>query len=82
MTSGFTTHESSCGRKTEEDTQYTCKPLRDLRYLFRITNECHSNEHTQNLVYGDKISQDNSKELAQLDRDCTPKQTGDRSSDP
>ena len=69
-------------KKTEEDTQYTCEPLGDLRYLFRSTKECHSNEHPQNLVSGDKISQDNSKEPTQLDRDCTPKQTGDRSSDP
>ena len=61
---------------------FTCEPLGDLRYLFRTTNECHSNEHPQNLVSGDKISQDNSKEPTQLDRDCTPKQTGDRSSDP
>ena len=68
--------------KTEEDTRYTCELLGDLRYLFRTTNECHSNEHPQNLVSGDKISQNNSKELTQLDRDCTPKQTGDRSSDP
>ena len=57
-------------RKTEEDTQYTCEPLGDLRYLFRTTNECPSNEHPQNLVSGDKISQDNSKEPTQLDRDC------------
>ena len=68
--------------KTEEDTQYTCEPLGDLRYLFRTTNECHSNEHTQNLVSEDKISQDSSKEPTQLGGDCTPKQTGDRSSDP
>ena len=34
-------------KKTEEDTQYTCEPLGDLRYLFRTTNECHSNEHPQ-----------------------------------
>ena len=47
-------------KKTEEDTQYTCEPLGDLRYLFRTTNECHSNEHPQNLVPGDKISQDSS----------------------
>ena len=67
-------------KKTEADTQYTCEPLRDLRYLFRTTNECHSNE--QNLVSGDKISQDSSKEPTQLGRGCTPKQTGDRSSDP
>ena len=31
-------------KKTEEDTQYTCEPLGDLRYLFRTTNECHSND--------------------------------------
>ena len=49
-------------KKTEEDTQYTCEPLGDLRYVFRTANECHSNEHTQNLVSGDKISQDSSKE--------------------
>ena len=69
-------------KKTEEDTQYTCEPLRDLRYLFRTTSECHSNEHTQNLVSGDKISQDICKEPTQLGRDCTPKQAGDKSSDP
>ena len=69
-------------KKTEEDTQYTCEPLWDLRYLFRTANECHSNEHPQNLVSGDNISQDTSKEPTQLNRDCTPKQTGNRSSDP
>ena len=45
-------------KKTEEDTQYTCEPLRNLRYLFRNTNEGHSNDHTQHQVSGDKISQD------------------------
>ena len=69
-------------KKTEEDTQYTCEPLGDLRYLFKTTNECHSNEHHQNLFSGDKISQDSSKQPTQLGRDCTPKQTGDRSSNP
>ena len=34
------------------------------------------------MVSGDKISQDSSKEPAQLGRDCTPKQAGDKSSDP
>ena len=34
-------------KKTEKDTQYTCEPLGDLIYLFRTTNECHSNEHPQ-----------------------------------
>ena len=68
-------------KKTEEDTQYTCEPLGDLRYLLRTTNECHSNKQPQNLVSGDKISQDSSKEPTQLGRNSTPEQTGDRSSD-
>ena len=67
--------------KKTEDTQYTCEPLGDLRYPFRTINECHSNEHSQNLVSRDEISQDSSKEPTQLGRDNTPKQTGDRSSD-
>ena len=82
MIPGFTTHLLSCGKKTEEDTQYTCEPLGDLRYLFRTTNECHSNEHPQNVVSGDKISQENSKEPAQLGRDCIQKQAGNKPSDP
>ena len=49
------------------------EPLGDLRYLFRTTDEKHFNEHTQNQVSGDKISQDSSKEPTQLDRDCSPK---------
>ena len=40
-------------KKTEEDTQHSC--------------ECHSNEHPQNLVSGDKISQDSSEEPTQLE---------------
>ena len=68
-------------KKTEEDTQYTCEPLGDFRYLLRTTNECHSNKQPQNLVSGDKISQDSSKEPTQLGRNNTPEQTGDRSSD-
>ena len=60
-------------KKTEEDTQYTCEPLGDLRYLFRTTNEFHSNEHPQNKVSRGKISQDRSKEPTQLVRGCTPK---------
>ena len=35
-------------KKREEDTQYTCEPLGDLRYAFKATNESHSNEHHQN----------------------------------
>ena len=72
MTPGFTTHKP--WKKTEEDTQYTCEPLGDLRCLFRTTNECHSNEHPQNLVSGDKTSQDTSKEPTQIGMDSTPKQ--------
>ena len=40
----LTIHESCHGKKTEEDTQYTCEPLEDLRYIFRTTDECHSNK--------------------------------------
>ena len=65
MTPGFTTHESPW-KKTEENTQYTCEPLGDLTYLFRTTNECHSNEHPQNLVSGDKIFQNSSKDQHSL----------------
>ena len=61
---------------------YTCEPLGNLRYFFRTTNECHSNELPQHQVSGDKISQDNSKESRQLGMCCTPKQTGDRPLDP
>ena len=39
-------------KKTGENTQYTCESLGDLRYLFRTTNRCHSNEHPQNQVSG------------------------------
>ena len=70
MTPGFTTHKP--WKKTEEDTQYTCELLGDLRYLFRTTNECHSNKRPQNLVSGDKISQDSSKEPTHLGTGCTP----------
>ena len=35
-------------KKAEEDIQSTYEPLGDLRYIFRTTNECHSNEHPQN----------------------------------
>ena len=34
-------------KRTEESTQYTCEPLGALRYLFKTTNECHSNEYSQ-----------------------------------
>ena len=50
--------------------------------LIQDYNEGHSNEHPQNQVSGDKISQDSSIELTQFGRGCSPKQTGDRSPDP
>ena len=68
-------------KKTEEDTQYTCEPLGDLRYLFRTTNECPSNKQPQNLVSGAKISQNSSKGPTQLGKNNTPKPTGDSPSD-
>ena len=61
-TPGFTTHGVKPWKKTEEDIQYTHEPLGELRYLFRTTNECHSTDHPQHLVSGDKISQDSSQE--------------------
>ena len=67
-----TWHESS-GRKQKRTLNTPVSPRGDLRYLFRTTIECHSNEHPPNLVSGDKISQDSSKEPTQLDRDRTPK---------
>ena len=82
MTPGFTIQESSCGRKQKRTLNTPVSPWEISRHLFRTINECHSNEHPQNLVSGDRISQDSSKEPTQLARGCTPKQTGDRSSDP
>ena len=81
MTPGFTTHRSSHGRKQKRTLNIPVSPWEILRYLFRTTNECPSNKQPQNLVSGDKISQDSSKEPTQLGRDNTPKQTADRSSD-
>ena len=42
-------------KKTEEDNQYTCEPLGDLRYLFRTTNEYHSNEQPKIKFLGIKF---------------------------
>ena len=42
-------------KKTEKDNQYTCEPLGDLRYLFRTTNECHSNEQPKIKFLGMKF---------------------------
>ena len=81
MTPGFTTHESSRERKQKKTLNTPVSPWEDLRHL-RTTEKCHSNEHPQNLVSGEKISQLSSKEPTHLGRGCTPKQTGDSSSDP
>ena len=82
MTPGFTTHESSRERKQKKTLNTPVSPWEDLRHLFRTKEECHSNEHTQNLASGEKISQLSSKEPTHLGRGFTPKETGDRSSDP
>ena len=82
MTTGFTTHESSRGRKQKKTLNTLVSPLGDLRYLFRTTNERHSNQHLQNSISGDKISHDSSKQPTQLGKGCTPEQTGDKSPDP
>ena len=66
-------------KKTEKDSQYICESLGQLRYLFRTTKEWHSNKHPHNLVSGDRNSQDSSKESAQLGRDFTPRQAGNKS---
>ena len=79
-------------KNTEEDTQYTCEPLGDLRYLFRTIHECHSDEHPQIKFLGIRLLrialkshrsliQDSSKEPTQLGMGCAPKQTGDGSPD-
>ena len=38
-------------KKTEENTQYSCEPLVDVRYMFRTTNESNSNEYSRNLSF-------------------------------
>ena len=78
MTPGFTTYESSCGRKQKRTLDTPVGPW-EISDTYSELPMSHSNEHPQNLVSGDKISQDNSKEPTELDRDCTPRQTGDRS---
>ena len=68
-------------KKTEEDTQYTCEPREDLRYLFRTTNECHFMNTPKIWFLGIRFLWIALKSQ-QLGRDCTPKQARDRYSDP
>ena len=82
MTPGFTTHESSRGRKQKRTLNTPVSPWEISDTYSGLPMSVILMNTPQNLVAGTKISQDNSKELTQLDRDCTPKQTGDRSSDP
>ena len=82
MTSGFTTHESSHGRKQKRTLNTPVSPWEISGTYSGLQVSVILMNTPQNLVSGDNISQDNSKEPTQLDRDCTPRQTGDRSSDP
>jgi len=82
MTPGFTTHESSHGRKQKRTLDTPLSPWEISNTYSKLPMSAILMKTPQNLVSGDKISQDNSKEPTQLDRDCTPRQTGNRSSDP
>ena len=82
MTPGFTTHESSRGRKQKRTLNTPVSPWEISDTYSELPMSVILMNTPQNLVSGDKISQDNSKEPTQLDRDCTPRQTGNRSSDP
>ena len=82
MTPGFTTYESSRGRKQKRTLNTPVSPWELSDSYSGLPMSAILMKTPQNLVSGDKISQDNSKEPTQLDRDCTPRQTGNRSSDP
>ena len=82
MTPGFTTHESSHGRKQNRTPNTPVSPWEISDTYSELPVSAILMNTPQNMVSGDKISQDNSKEPTQLDRDCTPRQTRDRSSDP
>ena len=75
MTPGFTTHKSNHGRKQKRTLNIPVSPWE--------ISDTYSGLHisailieTQNLVSGDEISKDSSKEPTQLGRDCTPKYIG------
>ena len=66
MTPGFTTHESSHGRKQKKTLNTSVRPWEVSDTFSEL--QMSANEHPQNLVSGDKISQP-----TQLGRGCTPK---------
>ena len=72
----------SCGRKQKRTLNTPVSPWEISDTSSGLSMSAILMNTPQNLVSGDKISQDSSKEPTQLGRDCTPKQTGDRSSDP
>ena len=82
MTPGFTTHKSSRGRKQKRTLNTPVSPWEISDTYSGLPMSAILMSTPRNLVSGDKISQASSKEPTQLDRDCTPKQTRDRSSDP
>ena len=82
MTSGFTTHESSCGRKQKRTLNTPVNPWEISDTYSGLPMSAILMNTPQNMVSGDKISQNISKEPTQFGRASTPKQTGDRSSDP
>ena len=71
MTPGFTTHESSHGRKQKKTLNTSVRPWEVSDTFSEL--QMSANEHPQNLVSGDKISQASSKEPIQFGRGCTPK---------
>ena len=81
MTPGFTTHESSRGRKQKRTLNTPVSPWEISDTYSELQMSALLINKPQNLVSGDKISQDSSKEPTQLGRNNTPEQTGDRSSD-
>ena len=81
MTPGFTTYESNHGKKQKRTLNAPVSPW-EISDTYSELQMSASNEHPQNLVSGDNISQDSSEEPTQFGCSCTPKQTGDRSPDP
>ena len=83
MIPGFTTHESSHGKKQKRTLNTPVSPweISDNYSGLEMTAIVVKKKKKKNFS-GDKISQDSSEEPTQLARGCTPKQTGDRSSDP
>ena len=76
---------NECHSNEHPNSNETNESMNQMNLMNQTNNSNETNTvilMKQNLVSGDKISQDSSKEPTQLGRDCTPKETGDRSSDP